>query len=187
MSFILPDLETSRLILKVPTLKDAPSLQKHVNNWEVVQGFLATFPWPYPDDGALSFIQDVVIPNQGKTRWCWGIFLKSNPEELIGIIELTDFKEKSWNRGFWISQEFWNQGYMSEAILPVNRYAFEVLKFDKLVFGSAVKNPASSKLKEKTGGKFLRVQAGSHLNPEWNESEVWELTKDDWLKNFSQL
>jgi ribosomal-protein-alanine N-acetyltransferase len=178
-----PTFTTKRLILKTPTLEDAPHLQHHIANWEVARFFSKKFPWPYPQDGALTFIRDVVIPNQGKTRWTWGIFHQDNKAELIGIIELFNDPNIQWNRGFWISQNYWNKGYMSEAIIPINQYAFTELKFEKLIFSNAKKNIGSSKIKQKTGGTFLRFEKSEFVDPSLTESEVWELTKQDWDSN----
>ena len=50
----------------------------------------------------------------------WGIFLKENPDELIGCIGV--YKNRPFeNRGFWLAKKFWGQGLMTEAVKPVMR------------------------------------------------------------------
>lgn len=177
-------LATKRLILKSPTLDDAESLQKYINDWDIVRNFSKGFPWPYPADGAVSFLRDVVLPNQKKTRWSWGIFLKDNPDELIGFIELINQPNMRWNRGFWIGKPFWGQGLMPEAAHVVTTYAFEHAGFEKLVLANAQANKASRRIKEKTGGKFIGIVEHEHVDPTLKKTEMWELSKDDWLKKI---
>ena len=52
-----PLFKTERLILRPITLSDAPAVQKHFNNWNIIQNLSTAVPWPYPPDGAESFIR----------------------------------------------------------------------------------------------------------------------------------
>jgi len=73
----IPIFETERLILKGLSLEDAPLYQENFAD-EVIQHLSSRVPWPYPKDGAYTFIKDFILPNQGKGRWAWGIFSKQN-------------------------------------------------------------------------------------------------------------
>jgi RimJ/RimL family protein N-acetyltransferase len=84
------------------------------------------------------------------------------------------------NRGFWLGREFWGQGFMTEAANAVTDYAFDHLGFSKLVFSNALGNQGSRRIKEKTGARFVRVQPSRFVSDEFTESEIWELTKEDW-------
>jgi [ribosomal protein S5]-alanine N-acetyltransferase len=114
MSTAIPTITTSRLILRPLDLTDVDAVQALFPRWEIVR-FLATHvPWPYPTDGALTFIRDVVLPamRQG-TEWHWSIRPKPTPEQLIGVISLRDKPDD--NRGFWLDSNWHGQGLMTEA------------------------------------------------------------------------
>jgi len=175
----LPVFETARLILRGITEKDAPAYEKHFINYEVISPMSYLVPWPYPRNGVLEHIRTAVIPNQCMDQWVWGICLKSAPHELIGAIWLKRQGTPS-NRGFWLGKKFWRQGIMTEAARPVTDYAFDVLGFEKLVLANAVGNPASRRIKEKTGAVLLRTEAAVYVNPSYTEREVWELTNACW-------
>ena len=175
----LPIFETTRLILKEVRLTDADAYQKYFNDYEIISHLAAGVPWPYPADGAINFIKSCILPNQGKDRWVWGIFLKSNPEELIGVVDLWRPGHPE-NRGFWLARKFWGQGLMSEAVTPITDYAFEHLGFDRLVFANALGNKKSRRVKEKAGAQMIRVSPAQFVNPEYKEHEIWELTKEQW-------
>jgi len=175
----IPTFKTKRLILKEIDLKDAPSYQRNFVDYEVIRNLSAVVPWPYPENGIIDFIITEILPNQGKDRWMWGIFLKENPMELIGVVDLWR-KGRPENRGFWLGCRFWGKGYMTEAVAPVMDFAFSQLGFDKLVFSNASGNIGSRRIKEKTGAKFLRTEPAKFVDPKFTEREVWELTKVAW-------
>ncbi len=177
----LPILETPRLILREVTPEDIPSYKKHFVDYEVIRQLSDQVPWPYPEDGIEYFLNNVINPAQGKDRWMWGIFLKSNTSELIGAVDLWR-QSRPENRGFWLGRKFWGQGFMTEACEAVNKCAFEQLGFEKIGFANAVGNTKSRRIKEKTGAKFLGVAPAKFVDPQYTEHELWELTKEDWSK-----
>lgn len=183
MTSKLPVFVTTRLLLKAITIEDIPAYKKHFVDYEVIKFLSAAVPWPYPENGIEDFVTKVIIPNQGKNRWVWGIFFKTNPNELIGCVDL--WREgKPENRGFWLGKNFWNKGIMTEAVAPIINYAFSELNFEKLIFANAVGNISSRKVKEKTRCKLLEIQKGSFVNPEFTHQEIWELTHHEWKKKF---
>lgn len=175
----LPIFETKRLILRGVTESDAPSWQKHFVDYEVIRNLSSLVPWPYPENGVLSFMKNVIFPHQGIDRWVWGIFLKENPNELIGAVDL--WREgKPEHRGFWLARKYWGQGLMTEAVEPIMDYAFDELGFEVLVFANAVGNIGSRRIKEKTGARLLGVEPAKFVDPKFTEHELWELRKENW-------
>ena len=173
---------TERLLLKAVAETDIPSYEKHFVDYEVIRHLASVVPWPYPENGVRDFIKENILPKQGKDKWVWGIFLHQYPDELIGVVDLWR-PGKPENRGFWLGKKFWRQGLMTEAVTPVNDFAFIDLGFERLIFANAKGNIASRRIKEKTGAKFLRVEPASFVDPIYSEREIWELTKTDWLEH----
>lgn len=52
-----PVIQTPRLILRPLALTDAPAIQRHFNNWNIIKNLASVVPWPYPDDGAETFVR----------------------------------------------------------------------------------------------------------------------------------
>ena len=180
-SLQLPVFETERLRLRGVLPCDIECYTRGFVDFEVVRELSAAVPWPYPSEGVADYVNDVIIPNQGNDRWVWGIFLKTNPHELIGVVDLwRDGRPE--NRGFWLARHCWGQGIMTEAVKPLIEYAFMVLGFEKLVFANAAGNTRSRRVKEKTGARFLRTEPATFVNPAYCEREVWELTRDAWTE-----
>ena len=177
----LPVFETQRLILKEVTPADIPSYKKYFVNYSVISQLSSVVPWPYPDDGVEYFLNNFIFPEQGNSRWAWGLFLKENPNELIGVVDLWR-KGVPENRGFWLGEPFWNQGYMTEAVMPIMDYAFSDLGFEKLCFSNALGNKKSRRIKEKTGATLTGVRLASFVDPQLTQAETWELSKENWNK-----
>lgn len=177
----MENLKTERLILREITLQDAKAYQRHFSDYAVISQLASGVPWPYPDNGAEDFIRTFILPQQGNDRWFWGIFLKENPDEMIGGIDLWR-KGSPENRGFWLGKHFWGRGIMTEAVETIMDYAFDHLGFEILVFSNALGNSKSRRIKEKTGARLVGTRPAKFVSPEYNEAETWELTKTEWLK-----
>jgi [ribosomal protein S5]-alanine N-acetyltransferase len=136
-------------------------------------------PWPYPDDGVSDYIRHRLLLQQGHDRWTWAIALRTNPAELIGLVDLWRSGTPE-NRGFWLARPFWGQGIMTEAVTPVVDYAFDQLGFDRLIFSNARGNIASRRVKEKTGARLIGIEPATFVDPQYTERELWELTKEMW-------
>ena len=65
-------LTTPRLVLRPLELADAGHIQELFPCWEIVRFMASHIPWPYPPDGALTFIRDVALPAVAAgTEWHW--------------------------------------------------------------------------------------------------------------------
>ncbi len=175
-----PVLETERLILRPISMDDAPAIQKHFNNWEIIKNLAMVVPWPYPDDGAETFIRENALPRmRDKGDMIWVIIPKAGPQEAIGVIDFGIGKSAHGERGFWLAQEFQGQGMMSEAVAAVNDFLFFDFGLEKFTVVNALMNSASRRVKEKTGAVFLRHGELEHHNGE-SRTEVWEVTRENW-------
>jgi len=175
-----PQFQTDRLLLRSVQLTDAPAYTRHFVDYEVIRNLSAKVPWPYPDDGVVDFINSVILPTQGISRWDWGLFLKDAPNELIGGIALWRTPSPE-NRGFWLGRQHWGQGLMTEAVVPVMDFAFADLGFESLYFSNALGNQRSRRIKEKTGARLLRTEPAEFVDPKFTQHEIWQLDKPDWL------
>jgi RimJ/RimL family protein N-acetyltransferase/predicted nucleotidyltransferase len=178
----VPTFYTDRLILKAVRIQDTPSYKKYFVNYAVISQLSSSVPWPYPDDGVEWFLNNVILPNQGKDRWVWGIFLKEKPDELIGVVDLWR-KGVPEHRGFWLGEPFWGKGLMTEAVEPITAFAFNQLGFEELILSNALGNLKSRRIKEKAGAEMIGIREAQFVDPNLTQAETWRLTKDNWLKS----
>jgi RimJ/RimL family protein N-acetyltransferase len=177
----IPVLHTERLILRPLELADADAIQQQFPHWEVVRYLNAFVPWPYPADGALTYLRDNALPAMARgEEWHWSIRLKSAPGQLIGNISL--MTEQDNNRGFWLGPKWQGQGFMTEASAAVTEYWFTTLGRTVLRVPKAAPNIGSRKLSERTGMRLIRADTGRFVAGRFTR-EVWEITRDEWLEH----
>jgi [ribosomal protein S5]-alanine N-acetyltransferase len=177
--FMIAALETNRLVLQPLQLADARQSQLLMPQWEIVKFMGARIPWPYPADGAFTYYRDVAIPGmaQGK-EWHWTLRSRQAPEEHIGAISLLA-NDGYAARGFWLGLPWQGRGLMTEAVVAVNDYCFDVLGFSALRAPKAVDNVASRRISEKTGMRVIAMEERDYVSGRFL-SEVWEITADEW-------
>jgi RimJ/RimL family protein N-acetyltransferase len=175
---VTPKLETPRLFLCPLELSDADQIQLLFPHWEIVKHLANKVPWPYPADGALTFVRDIALPAiERGDEWIWTLRLKERPESMIGVISLT--KGDIENRGFWITPPWQGRGLMSEACDAVTDYWFEVLGFSVLRVPKAVANAASRRISEKQGMRIISTTERDYVSGRL-PSEIWEITAEQW-------
>jgi [ribosomal protein S5]-alanine N-acetyltransferase len=173
-----PKLATSRLLLYPLELADAPQIQLLFPHWEIVRYLARKVPWPYPLDGAHKFIRDVALPAIARGEaWHWTLRLKSNPDQIIGSIDLR--KKENDNRGFWLGLPWQRQGLMTEACEAVTDFWFNTLNFPALRAPKAIPNVASRRISEKQGMRLVATEDRDYVSGRF-PSEIWEITAEEW-------
>ena len=178
MSSQIPELQTARLVLRPLQLSDAAQLQLTFPQWEVVRYLNHKVPWPYPVDGAETYLRNAALPAMERgDEWYWTIRPKSSPEELIGVIGLS--RSENENRGFWIVPQWRRQGLMSEACDAATEYWFEVLKFPVLRAPKAIANEGSRRISARQGMRVVATEEREYVCGRL-PSEIWEITAEEW-------
>ncbi len=180
---MLPRLETARLELRPLALEDAPQIQQLFPRQVTVDYLALRVPWPYPEDGALTFIRDHALPGMERgEQWHWTLRLKTTrlkaqPAQIIGLISLRKGDEN--NRGFWIATPWQRQGLMTEAADVVTDYWFDVLEFPKMRIPKAAPNLASRRISERQGMRIVGIEERDYIGGRF-PTEIWEITADEW-------
>ena len=84
--------------------------------------------------------------------------------------------------GYWVGEDFWNQGYCTEAMRKVIKYAFEDKKLNKITCRHMMINPASGKVMIKSGMQkegYLRQEI--FKNEKFYDTVVYGLLKSEWV------
>jgi RimJ/RimL family protein N-acetyltransferase len=177
-----PTLQTERLILRPLASSDAPAIQCHFNNWNIIKNLATVVPWPYPDDGAETFVKlQLEKIAAGEETYQWVLVLRSGDGEAIGNVRFDPrVDHPKGNRGFWLAEPYWNQGLMTEAIASVNDFAFRTLGAESFHVCNVASNEASRRVKQKTGAEFVGYIELLHHNGQ-TRSEKWKVTREGWL------
>lgn len=146
----------------VPTaLEHAPAIQRLASHPDVAATTL--IPHPYPEDGAVRFIEDIALP--GRVVGTEYAFVIVVDDEVVGHISVknVDRARDDGEIGYWIGRPYWGRGYASEAVRLMVAFAFEGLGLRRLYAHVLAHNPASGRVLEKAG--FVPVELPAEALP----------------------
>lgn len=129
-------------------MDDALSLQKHANNPNVYNFLMDSFPHPYTIDDAVNWIS---LMQKQDPMLVFAIDIDGKLVGGIGLEMRHDIYSKSRLIGYWLGEQFWGRGIMTEAVRLVVDYAFANLDIVRLQAGILGNNPASMRVLEKAG------------------------------------
>lgn len=173
-------LETERLILRAPTLDDAPVIRRIVDHPDIAKMTLS-IRHPYPDDGAVKWINKLI--SSENTNYLFLITLKADKTIMgaIGIIPHPYFKRASL--GYWLGLDYWSKGYASEAVRRMIDFGFESLDLARIEGEFFPENPASRRVMEKAGMQFEGIMRHYLQKNNFNKDNgICAIIRQDWVK-----
>ncbi|HVS93355.1 MAG TPA: GNAT family protein [Mucilaginibacter sp.] len=154
---------------------DEISLQRNADNPNVSRYLMDRFPYPYPMEAAVAWvntqvgqsaIQNFAIDINGDIAGGMAIELKEDVHRKTGVI------------GYWLAEQYWGQGIMTEAVKLLTAYAFQ--HFDLVRIQAAVysKNHPSMRVLEKAGYHKEAVLHNSvYKNGELLDEHIYAILK----------
>ncbi len=146
----IPVLETKRLTLRAPTLKDAKAVAVLANDRRIAEN-TARIPHPYKLADAESFIAGANKAD-GET-----VFLIVRNGTIMGACGVAVADPNAPELGYWLGVPHWGQGFATEALHAVIDFAFNEFEHSALHAGARVTNPASRRVLEKCGFQWTGV------------------------------
>lgn len=137
-------------ILRPWRLEDAAALAAAADNPKTAANLRNSFPSPYTLGDAERFIRDCIA--QGEERQlARAIIIEGKAVGSVGVFVKDDVYEKSAELGYWLAEEYWGRGVMTEAVGRICREAFA--RFDILrIFAEPFEsNLGSRRVLEKAG------------------------------------
>ncbi|MCM3240197.1 GNAT family N-acetyltransferase [Heyndrickxia oleronia] len=145
-------ISTERLVLRLFQKSDAEAVTKLCNNYNIYKNTLY-LPYPYTLEDALTWIDHHHNHFNADKSYEFAITDKENGH-VYGAIALSN--NKKFNNGelaYWIGEEFWGNGYATEAAQAILRFAFEEKKYHKVFARYFHSNLASGRVMQKLGMK----------------------------------
>ena len=132
-------------------LDDAESLTRHANNRKVWLSLRDKFPHPYTSEDARKFLE-AAVKFEPITDFC--IEVNGAAVGGIGIHLGIDVHRHTAELGYWLGEEFWARGIMTEAVRAFSDFCFDTFSLRRIYAEPFANNPASSRVLEKAGFVF---------------------------------
>jgi RimJ/RimL family protein N-acetyltransferase len=176
-------LQGTRCTVRPWTRGDAAALVHHANNINVARHLRDRFPHPYTAADAKFFLKHATAAND-PTNLC--IDVDGAAAGAVGYVPGHDVERYSAEIGYWLGEEYWGRGIVTEALGLVTEHAFTGLNFLRMFALPFADNPASARVLEKAGYRREALLASSavkygepkdqwlyvRLNPAWRGASI---------------
>ena len=143
--------ETEHLILRPWKESDAECLYHFAKNPKI--GPIAGWPPHKSVEDSLNIIKTVF-----SKRETYAITLDNVPVGCVGLLIHPDgnhyWGDGSAELGYWIAEEYWGQGLVVEASIPIMNHAFDDLDIQRIYASYRLENDQSKRVLEKLGFKY---------------------------------
>jgi 8-oxo-dGTP diphosphatase len=176
--------ETTRLVLRSLARADLPRVAELIGDWDVAR-WLAAVPHPYRLTDAEDFYERMEAAT--KTGGPEYFLMQHKNDGPIGAIGVHSPREPQPQPGelvigYWLGKNYWNQGFMSEAIRPVIDITFARAEVAVLTARIDPDNSRSQSVLRKAGLRSIG------LSPRRDPAAVrgslivtrWQMTRADY-------
>jgi RimJ/RimL family protein N-acetyltransferase len=127
---------------------DEQSLAHHANNRKIWLNVRDRFPYPYTPADAEQWVKKATSETSNAD---FAIAVDDAAVGGISIFLQTDIFRRSAEIGYWLGEEFWGRGIVTEAVRAMTEYAFSHYDICRIYAGVFEWNPASMRVLEKAG------------------------------------
>jgi RimJ/RimL family protein N-acetyltransferase len=132
-------------------LSDAASLAGNANNINIWNNVRDRFPHPYFEENGRQFIEEAL--SKPKPATDLAIVVEGKAVGGVGIALQGDVERVSAEIGYWLGEDYWNRGIMTEAVKQMTEYAFANFPLQKIYTPVFDFNAASMRVLQKAGFK----------------------------------
>ncbi|MCR4327507.1 MAG: GNAT family N-acetyltransferase [Nanoarchaeota archaeon] len=185
-------LKTKRLILRSPRLSDTDDITEGIGNFEVCKN-MSGVPYPYKKKDAKEWLNKVIKKSKMKVRESYVFMIELKKEKkVIGCLDLNkiNLTDLTCQTGSWINLKYHQKGYITEAKIAVNEFAFNKLKMRKMETTVFRINKASNATQKSVGYRYEGCKIKSVVSKSTGkiyDVNMYGLLKEDWKKRLPKL
>lgn len=142
------EISLSKCLLRPWQSGDEDSLVRYANNRNIWINLRDLFPHPYTRQDAGFWVRYAQISQIEKN---FAVVVGSEAVGSISLKPQSDIYHRSAEIGFWLGEEHWGKGIMTEAVLSVCEFGFSTLDLIRIYAHVLEWNSASMRVLEKCG------------------------------------
>jgi ribosomal-protein-alanine N-acetyltransferase len=161
------------LILRPWTMDDLENMVKFANNKKIANNLTDAFPHPYTRDDGIAYITRFREENPVKV---FAIEVNGIACGSIGIFPQTDVHRKNAEMGYWLAEDYWGMGIITEAIKQTIEYGFRTFDINRIFARPYSTNMASQRALEKAGMRLeARFEKSLFKNGEFLDEFIYSI------------
>ena len=134
-------------------LSDAKDLAAALSNRKVQDNLRDGLPYPYTEQDGKEFISAMLSADENET-FAFAITVNNMVIGSIGIFRQGNIHRQTAELGYYIAEEYWGKGIMTEAVKQICKYVFAKSDIIRIYAEPFAYNIASCRVLEKAGFQY---------------------------------
>lgn len=134
-------------------LTDAGGLAAALSNTKIQDNLRDGLPYPYTRQDGIDYISAMLSADENKT-FAFAITVDGKVIGSIGVLRQENIHRQTAELGYYIAEEYWGKGIMTEAVKQICRYVFEKSDIVRIYAEPFAYNSASCRVLEKAGFQY---------------------------------
>ena len=131
-------------------LSDATDLAMAISNKKIQNNLRDGLPYPYTEQDGANFISDMLSADENET-FAFAITVDNKVVGSIGVFRQGNIHRLTAELGYYIAEEYWGRGIMTEAVRQICEYVFDKSDIIRIYAEPFAYNIASCRVLEKAG------------------------------------
>ena len=134
-------------------LSDAADLAAVISNKNIQDNLRDGLPYPYTEQDARDYIT-AMLSAGGKDAFAFAIAIDGKVKGSIGVFRQGNIHRQTAELGYYLAEECWGKGMMTEAVKQVCDYVFDRSDIIRIYAEPFAYNAASCRVLEKAGFQY---------------------------------
>ena len=134
-------------------LSDAKELATALSNKNIQDNLRDGLPYPYTEQDGVDFISAMLSTNENDS-FAFAIMADNKVIGSIGVFRQENIHRRTAELGYYIAEEYWGKGIMTEAVKQICEYVFDTSNIIRIYAEPFAYNEASCRVLEKAGFQY---------------------------------
>ncbi|MEE0420466.1 MAG: GNAT family protein [Lachnospiraceae bacterium] len=158
---------------------DAIYLPTTLSNKKVQDNLRDGLPYPYTEQDGKDYISAMLSADENET-FAFAITVEDKVIGSIGIFRQGNIHRQTAELGYYIAEEYWGKGIMTEAVKQICRYVFDKSDIIRIYAEPFAYNVASCRVLEKAGFQYEgTLRSNAVKNGEVIDMKMYSLLKTE--------
>ena len=134
-------------------LSDAKELSTALSNRKIQDNLRDGLPYPYTEQDGADYISAMLSADENET-FAFAITVDNKVVGSIGVFRQENIHRQTAELGYYIVEEYWGKGIMTEAVKQICKYVFDKSDIVRIYAEPFEYNVASCRVLEKAGFQY---------------------------------
>ena len=160
-------------------LSDATDLAAALSNKKIQDNLRDGLPYPYPEQDGTDYISAMLSADENEI-FAFAITVDEKLVGSIGIFRQGNIHRQTAELGYYIAEDYWGRGIMTEAVRQICRYVFDKSDIIRIYAEPFAYNAASCRVLEKAGFQYEgTLRSNAVKNGEIIDMKMYSLLKTE--------